>query len=243
MSLSPTDVEPLVLLATFLLALLIGGTIFGTIFFLHRRGQKLSPTGLVPPSILFQSAIRLRPTTWIAVRGATPLAVQRALGLNRSTPCSWYEGMTGEHEFFISPRINGWVIVTGAGLPSPGDDVDASFLFLVALSRKLGHIQFFHADNPSHHHAWARIDDGYVTRAYAWAGETIWLQGTKTALEIELKMRCFGYGDEAFPERTVQANCDKVPMLAARWSLDPERITSHALKTTNGIAGESSPVY
>jgi len=240
---SPADVEPLVLLATLSLALAIGCTIFVTIFFLHRRGQKLRAISLVPPSVLFQSVSRLRPTTWIAVRGATSLAVQRALGLNHSTPCSWSEGMTGEHGFFISPRINGWVIVTGAGLPNPGDDVDASFLFLVALSRKLGHIQFFHADNLSRHHAWARIDDGYVTRAYAWAGETVWMQGTKTALEIELKMRCFAYGEDGFPEKAIQANCDKVPMLAARWSLDPARITSHALKTANGIAGESSPVY
>src|SRR5581483_2105486 len=156
--------------------------------------------------------------------------------------CSWSEGMSGEHEFFVSQRINGWVIVTGAGLPDPADDIDASFLFLVTLSRKLGHVQFFHADNHTHHHAWARIDDGYVTRAFAWADETVWLQGTKTALEIELKMRCFGYGEDVFSEKIVQANCDKVPMLAARWSLDPARITTHALKTANGIAGESSPV-
>ena len=231
------------LLATLVLALAIAGTIFGAIYFLHRRGQKLNPIALVSPAVLFQSASRLRPTTWIAVRGATPTAVQRALGLNRSTPCSWSEGMTGEHEFFISPRINGWVIVTGAGLPSPNDDVDASFLFLVALSRKLGHVQFFHADTVSHHHAWARLDDGYVTRAYAWMGETVWLQGARTALENELKMRCFAYGEDVFSEKIVQANCDKVPMLAARWSLDPARITSHAVKTANGIAGESSPVF
>ena len=33
------------------------------------------------------------------------------------------------NEFFISPRVNGWVIVTGPGLPNPGDDVDACFVF------------------------------------------------------------------------------------------------------------------
>ncbi len=32
---------------------------------------------------------------------------------------------------------------------------------------------------------WARLDDGCVTRAYAWAGETVWNQGVKTLPEIE----------------------------------------------------------
>jgi len=36
----------------------------------------------------------------------------------------------------------------------------------------------------------ARMDDGYVTRAYAWAGGTIWNQGAKSAAEMELKMKC-----------------------------------------------------
>ena len=177
----------------------------------------------------------------MAIRAATPGTVQRALGLNRSAPCSWSEGMTGEHEFFISSRVNGWVIVTGVGLPNPDDDVDACFLFLIALSRKLGHVQFFHADNFSHHHAWARMDDGYVTRAYAWAGGTVWNQGAKSAAEMELKMKCFAYGEDVLSEKTVEANCDKVPLLATRWSLDPARIRT--LKKTDGIAGESSRVF
>lgn len=231
------------LLAAHLLALAVACIIFAAIYLMHRRGKRLGPPPLVPPSVLFQSHVPHRPTTWVAIRAATPAAVQRALGLNRSTPCSWPEGMTGEHEFFISPRIHGWVIVTGAGLPSPNDDVDACFLFLIALSRKLGHVQFFHAEHFSHHHAWARLDDGYVTRAYAWTGETSWIQGSKTAVEIELKMKCFGYGEEVLSEKTVQANCDKVPVLAARWSLDPARVHPRVSRTAKGIAGESSPVY
>src|SRR5277367_6815060 len=160
------------LLAAHLLALAVACAIFGVILFLHRRAQKTETVNPVPPSILFQRIPNNRPRTWAAIRAATPATVQRALGLNRSMPCSWSEGMTGEHDFFISQRINGWVIVTGAGLPNPSDDVDGCFLFLIALSRKLGHVQFFHAENFSRHHAWARLDDGYVTRAYAWAGET-----------------------------------------------------------------------
>ncbi|MBU6409984.1 MAG: hypothetical protein KGR98_06315, partial [Verrucomicrobia bacterium] len=144
-------------------------------------------------------------------------------------------GMAGDHEFFISPRLNGWVIVKGLGVPNPGENVDVCFHFLTGLSRKLGHVQFFHAETGGYHHAWARLDDGYVTRAYAWAGGTVWRQGDRTVAETELRMKCFDYGEETFAEKTVMANCDKVPLLAARWSLDPARI--RMLKTMNGIAG------
>ena len=41
--------------------------------------------------------------------------------------------MTGEHEFFISPRVNGWIIVTGVAIPAPDEDVDECFRFLVFL--------------------------------------------------------------------------------------------------------------
>jgi hypothetical protein len=229
------------LLTAHLLALAVACLIFGVMLFLHRRGKAKIAAPVPSPTVLFQHAAPLRPTTWLAIRAATPTAVQNALGLNRSTPCSWTEGMSGEHEFFISQRIHGWVIVTGAGLPSPDDDVDACFLFLIAMSRKLGHVQFFHAENFSHHHAWARLDDGYVTRAYAWAGETVWNQGAKTAAEIEFKMKCLPYGEELFSEKVVELNCDKVPLLATRWSLDPARV--RMLKKMDGIAGQSSQVF
>jgi|SRR6185369_6840665 len=229
-------------LAVQLLALAVACLIFGVLLFLQRRVRRTkAPQPIPSPAVLFQPIAPLRPTTWVAVRAATPAAVQNALGLNRSAPCSWLEGMAGEHEFFISQRIHGWVIITGAGLPGPEDDVDACFHFLITLSRKLGHVQFFHAEAISHHHAWARLDDGYVTRAYAWAGKTVWNQGVKTAAEIEFKMKCFGYGDESFSEKVVEMNRDKVPLLATRWSLDPARV--RLLKKMDGIAGQSSQVF
>ncbi len=74
----------------------------------------------------------IRPNTWLAVRSLEPQTVRATL--------------KDKNEFFISPRVNGWVIVTGRGLPNPSDDVDACHLFLTALSRELGHVQFFHTD-------------------------------------------------------------------------------------------------
>ncbi|HEX3626873.1 MAG TPA: hypothetical protein VH280_15800 [Verrucomicrobiae bacterium] len=140
--------------------------------------------------------------------------------------------MTGEHEFFISPRVNGWVIVTGLAIPTPDDDVDECFRFLVSLSRKLGHVQFFHAQRVLHYHAWARLDDGYVTRAYAWADGTVWNQGPKTMPEAELGLKCFDYG-EPCPRTIAARNVEKVARLAARWNFDPAAVDESAV----GVAG------
>src|SRR5207249_2008838 len=102
--------------------------VFFWMIFLHRRARKFETTApQFPKQISVAPAFSQRPATWLAIRSATPEAVQSALGLSRSTPCSWSEGMAGGHEFFISPRVNGWVIVTGLALPTPDDDVDACF--------------------------------------------------------------------------------------------------------------------
>lgn len=228
------------LIMSYVLAMAVAGVVFAVIYLRNRRSQQLSPFSHVSPSLLFDTAPQ-RPVTWLAIRAATPETVLQALGLNRSAPCSWSEGMAGEHEYFISSRINGWVIVTGLAIPNPDDDVDACFHFLMSLSRKLGHVQFFHAEKYSRNHAWMRMDDGCVTRAYAWAGGTIWNQGLKTAAEIELKMKCFAYGQESFHARAIEENYEKVSLLATRWSLDPARIRS--FKKTDGIAGKSPRVH
>jgi hypothetical protein len=223
------------LMMSYMLAMAVAGVIFAVIYFRNRRSQESRPFSQVSPSLLFE-AVPQRPVTWLAIRATTPEMVLQALGLDRSAPCSWSEGMAGDHEYFISSRINGWVIVTGLAIPNPDDDVDQCFHFLISLSRKVGHVQFFHAEKFSRHHAWIRMDDGCVTRAYAWAGETIWNQGIKTAAEIELKMKCFAYGQDSVSARAIEENFEKVSLLATRWSLDPARIRS--FKKSDGIAGK-----
>ncbi len=243
------DVKTLTLLAGHLLALVVAVMVFVWMIFLHRRAratEQLTPHKTSAP--VFESAFASRPALWMAVRATDPKTVQAALGLNQPIPCSWTEGMTGERSFFIGPPVNGWIIVTGSGLPNPSCDVDECFRFLARISGQLGQVQLFHADRILHHHAWARAESGGVTRAYAWAGETIWNQGAKTPAEIELSMKCFGYGEDpnadswAAVEWTA-ANVGKVPLLATRWSLDPARINERARNRADGIAGESSRVY
>ena len=81
----------------------------------------------------------------------------------------------------------------------------------------------------------------------AWC-ESLWQQGRETQAEKDLNLKCFGYGEAV--ERAsftatdaAGANVDKVPLLAARWSLDPARIEERLLEAEPGIAGEPSRRY
>jgi hypothetical protein len=239
---NPVNEISLALLAVLGFVLGLGAMALVWLLALHRqtRAAGFTPKSVEPfPS--FQLAFAPRPESWLAIRSLDRKAVQAALGLDHFASCSWAGGMTGGQGFFIGQPVNGWIIVTGSGLPNPDSDADECFRFLTELSRKLGHVQFFQAERVLHHHAWVRVENGVVKRAYAWAGETVWNQGGKTAEETELSMKCFGYGEHpsaaswAAAEWTA-ANVTKVPLLAARWSLDPARIDGSLRKH---VAGES----
>jgi hypothetical protein len=223
-------------------AIVIGLLILGWMITANRRARQERHLFAEAFSFLpFKPETPPRPACWLAVRSVSTEAVKTALGVDRATPCSWLEGLAGSHEFFISPRMHGgWVIVTGLGLPSPSDDVDATFLFLTGLSRKLGHVQFFYAEKFSRHHGWARLDDGCVTRAYAWTGETVWDQGALTRPELEVKLKTFPYGDQTATFLDAETNFERVPLLAARWSLDPAEVKLDSPRQSIGLAGESA---
>ncbi len=196
-----------------------------------------APSGAQPS--LFE-----RPVCWLAVRCKNAAAVQAALNLRHTVPCSWEEGLveTSAGKLFVSRPISGWVLVVGPGLPEPAEDVDRCYRFLRELSRKLGNVQFYSVNRVLNHHAWALLEDGEVYRAYAWAGETLWNEGFVTAAEKELGLVCFEYGGEAnlFSCReAVAAAAEKVNQLAGRWSLDPAAIPPSSWRT-QGIVGEVS---
>ena len=236
---------PLMLLLLFGCLTGLGAVFLAWMLAWRRRARaRIAPVQRRSEFLPLQFSYAPRPASWLAVRSQNPQAVRDALCLEHWSPCPWVEGLTGGHGFFIGAPVNGWIVVTGSGLPHPGNDVDDCFLFLTDLSRKLGHVQFFLAERILQHHAWVRLENGLVKRAYAWTGETIWNQGAKTAAETDLSMKCFGYGD-ALPAASWAAaewmagNVAKVPLLAARWSLDPARINvRHLRKHADGIAGD-----
>ena len=184
------------------------------------------------------------PPRWLAVRSLNPHAVEVALGLHHVRPCSWTDALATptEPRLFISPPVDGWIVVMGNDLPDPADDVDECFKFLVGLSQKLGEVQFFSRNRAVSHHGWVRLIQGEVLRAYVWAGDTLWNQGEMTDLERSLKLRCRSYAENtevlSFTEREATAlNTERVVRVAAAWSLDPTTLEGVALEA-KGISGQ-----
>jgi hypothetical protein len=245
------DMIPVLLLVVLGFALSCG--IVMTMLLSHRAKSRTVPAPfplrhsepIEYSSYLHGHALFIRPSSWLAVKSRNLRAVQSALGLHNPKPCSWIEGLANDEKLFIAPPVKGWIIVMGSGLPEPCDDVDAFFRFLLEISRKLGRVQFFNASAVVQHHAWIEADHGRVVRAYAWAGRTLWSQGKLTLAERELGLNCFDYSDptQPFPfslRDRINANVEKVPLLAARWSLDPAAIDESFLQHERGVAGEWS---
>jgi hypothetical protein len=245
-------------LIAFLLILLLGVVmgigVLGFVLVLYslRRGRWGDGKGFFaaessPGERRSAAALLGLPTRWLAVRSGNPYVVQAALGLHKPTPCSWEEGLTAasEHKLFISPPVNGWVLVIGSGLPDPSEDVDRCFRFVLEVTRKLGQVQFFSFNRVVNYHAWVQADQGRIIRAYAWAGKTLWNQGPLTRAEADLGIVCYDYAEAPRKQSfsysdPLAANTEKVPLLAARWSLDPAAIDTRTLKQSHGITGRLS---
>lgn len=198
-----------------------------------------------PDSTVFRNALGSRPLCWVAVRTRNPFAVQLALGLGNPQPCFWNDGLgqIEDQRWFISPPIDGWVLVMGAGLPEPGDDVDECFHFLRQMSLELGEVQFFQANRVVMDHAWVMMNGGVVVRAYAWSGRTLWNQGPLTREERLLGMACHDCLEGGEPDgfgvpEHIALNVEKVSRLASGWSLDPARVDANILNRQPGISGE-----
>jgi hypothetical protein len=242
---------PVLLLLLFSIALSIGTSI--VVLVLRRSRWKAPRVRPLPPGPKLgypaePNYVARRPGCWLAIKSHNLLAVQKALGLHNPKPCSCLEGMASEETLFIAPPVRGWILVMGTGLPEPSDDVDVCFRFLMDLSRQLGQVQFFSASRILQHHAWIKTDTGRVQRAYAWAGRTLWQQGKSTPAERDLDLKCFDYVDSterpAFGQSDLLgANVDKVPLLAARWSLDPASLDERWLEHERGVAGKPSRRY
>lgn len=249
-SVQSVDVVVLGMLALLLFIFLVS-LLFIWMVSYHARRQRWLAAGARPAARPweephFRAPLADLPGRWLAVQTDNPHAVRAALRLHNAARCSIEDGLheARESRLFISPPVDGWVLVFGARLPDPAEDVDACFHFLSAVSRKLGHVQFFSAHRALGHHAWARLEAGRVRRAYAWAGQTLWNQGLPTAAEVSLGLRCAAYGedggDDFLPGESSAWNTERVPQLAARWSLDPALLDERLSRSDFGIAGDSA---
>lgn len=193
----------------------------------RRQNRQLDP--LVPLTTARRRRVPFpMPSRWMAIRTTNTALVREVLNVANRPLIAWSEALAHcrSRELFVSQPVDGWTLVIGAGVPDPAQDVDAAYRFLTRGSAALGELHFYSADRVLNFHTWARLDDGRVTRAYGWAGETLWNEGRMTLEEKLLGLRCRSYAEEPAPMHYGDIppelhNTERVILLSRRWSIDP----------------------
>lgn len=189
---------------------------------------------------------------WLAIPEQPLPAIINALGLRDVKQANWKSGLGSVYgsgaryrRVFVTPPINGWVLVAGA-LPEPGDDFndDEAMPFLKEVAAKFPEIQYFGTHKVVQWHAWARFRDGQLQRAYSWVGDQClksWDVGPRTPEEHQdyfdpedpesVRDDYWRRPDLHFPQE------EDVLQVAAGWSINPEQIGELALPPSSGLVG------
>lgn len=192
---------------------------------------------------------------WFAIKTDDSSGVIETLGLDELLPANWCSGLTASYDHydthvFVSPSVEGWVFVVGAVLADCGDSrrPDRCSPVLEALGQRYDSVFFFATHRVVEFHAWARVDRGRITRAYAWLGETgvtLWNRGDQTEEERALDFDFFadeppeGEGDAYWDRDDLRFPGEEdVIRIAGEWSLSPLALDTMDVPECVGYVGQ-----
>ena len=192
---------------------------------------------------------------WLAIKTDDTARVAEALGLAEVQPANWRTGLHTSYEqyethVFVTPPVEDWVFVVGIALPDIGDSErpDKCTPLLENLGQTFDPVSFFGTHRVVGFHAWARVDQGMVSRAYAYLGErgeTIWDRGQKTKEEHALGFDFFadripeGQGEEYWDrEDLTYPDENDVMKIADAWSFNPLSIGEKKSPDSVGLVGK-----
>lgn len=189
--------------------------------------------------------------SWLAVRASNAQDVAESLSLDNLQAANWHTGFVAacNGHTFVSPPVDGWVLVVSQQLPELGHDPDTEeWTFLLqSLSDKYRDVQYFGTHRVVGYNAWARFIDGTEQRAFAYLGEsgaTLVDRGSRTLGESELGYKYFDPDSpdaetEAYWEREDLCYPDEehVMEVAGKWSVNPTTLESKELSLGVGWIG------
>lgn len=169
--------------------------------------------------------------TWLCVKADSPEAVIQKLGLRNPMKCGWRYGFANlNYGTFVSPVLDGWVLVIGWGYdiitedPKRLDEVGAMF----------PKVQFFSSHRVSDYYAWVKYENGVKIRAYGYCGgngEVFANEGDPTDEEIELGFTDFLPDSDADWDKYDTPDEETVVMIAAAWGIDTLKLDKYPAST------------
>jgi len=194
-----------------------------------------APPPATPPSLATEPAVGFGyKCAWLAIRSSDPRAVIGGLGITDAASVSWTAGVEAAYasdtrSVFVTPPIDGWVLVAGVALfglvGSMKTDTAKLPDHIRRLSEKLStEVQYFATHRVSEAHQWISADKGVLVRAFSTGeGDVEFDLGARTAAEKEVAA-----GFESVDE-------DWVLRLAGRWSVNPSSLDGRSLP--RGVRG------
>ena len=180
------------------------------------------------------------PMAWFAIRSEDGARVCDVMGLEAPAKANWQSGVAalreegeGASRVFISPPIDGWILVAGLALPHPVGPrfVDKCLPLMEELARHFADVQYFCCFPAIDHYGWARAREGKLIRAFALGDEgLIWNRGRPSRDERLLGLKLFEIkedarrGSEAALGSLFDAGEGHVVRLAGKWGIDPMRL-------------------
>lgn len=173
---------------------------------------------------------------WFAVKTNNYQRLADIIGITNLTECNWKIGVEKAYEdsVFITPPIEGWMLVCGVRLPSGDNQEDIKEIthLLRTLSKELGETQFYCTHRVVEYHCWMRARAGNITRVYSYlgeAGENIVIEGEPTDFESKYNL-INTFSDESKNEMYFENSDLIIPdeefvmRLAGNWSINPSQL-------------------
>jgi hypothetical protein len=197
------------------------------------------------PKSLWEQELETRDTTrpinfghkwvWAAVKTQNTDSLLEILKLERLRQANWVEGTLQAYygEVFILPPIEGWILISGWGLPKPSgkEGIEKSKSLLDKLSKQFGEAQLYGNHGLSSSAFWMKSVDGKTVRLYCIADGENFIEGEPT--DVEKKWSLIDTNSEEavkeeYWDRMVYPDVEHVLEVAKNWSINPMELEEKA---------------
>ncbi len=167
---------------------------------------------------------------WLCIKSATPQEVIKVLGLTNDCEANWESGLKAANnafmeKVFVSPLINGYVLVIGYIPFGVKNSVKEELDTLKKFADKFDEMSCFATQSTVDIHVWAKYTGGKLKRGYGWLGESgeVYLnEGNLTPEEFKLGYNKLITDPECDWDKVIIPDMEHVFAMAKEWGIAPD---------------------
>jgi hypothetical protein len=181
---------------------------------------------------------------WLAVSSNNNEEVAKFLELKEIKKSNWFDGLEFGYRkgVFLTPEINGWVLVLGIDISDL--EIESTQKLLKSVSEEFGECQIFQTHRVVDYHFWGLARFGKIERLYSIgeSGNSI-IEGEPTEAELDYNLvNTFSEEskkDDYWEREDIDIpNEETVMEIAEAWSINPTRIDEFQNVEGIGLIGK-----